>query len=113
MLCQITYSAHSNLVLSNLGTQINQIKYKAAPIAAAPQIGAAVLTAPPAFLTLLSAAAAALLMLLISLTKLLFADPVAVAATEERLEITLEASLCAAETALFARLVPVEIAPPA
>jgi hypothetical protein len=66
-----------------------------------------------ALLTLLSAAAAALLMLLISLTKLLFADPVAVAATEERLEITLEASLCAAETALFARLVPVEIAPPA
>jgi len=107
----------------------NQIKYKAAPIAAAPHMGAAVIITPPAFedvvavaelaafdaalRTLLSAAAATLLMLLISLTRLLFADPVAVAATEERLEMALDASLFAAEMALFARLVPVEIAPPA
>jgi hypothetical protein len=91
-------------------------------------MGAAVITAPPAvedevrvaelaafdvaLFTLLSAAAAALLMLLNSLIKLLFADPVAVAATELMLEYAQEASLCAAEMALPPRLVPLEIAPP-
>jgi hypothetical protein len=98
-------------------------------MAAAPQIGAAVITAPPAvdeevrvaefvaadasLFTLLSADAAALLMLLNSLIKLLFAGPVAVAATELMLKYTLEASLCAAEIALPAKLVPLDIAPPA
>lgn len=105
----------------------NQIKYKAAPIAAAPQMGACVITAAPpvdvrvaefaafdaALLTLLSAAAALLLMLDISLCKLLFAAPVAVAATLLKLTIALEASLFAAEIAEFAALIPVEIAPPA
>ena len=64
-------------------------------------------------LMLLSAAAAFELMLDISLCKLLFAAPVAVASTLLRLLIALEASLCAAENAEFARLVPVEMAPPA
>ncbi len=95
-------------------------------MAAAPQIGACVITAPPvdvfvvevptaeaALLILLSAAAALLLILDISFCKLLFAAPVAVASTLLRLLIALEASLCAAENAEFARLVPVEMAPPA
>jgi hypothetical protein len=105
----------------------NQIKYKAAPIAAAPQMGACGKTAAPAvevrvaelaafdaaLLMLLSAAAALLLMLEISLCKLLFAAPVAVAATLEILAIAIEASLSAAEIAELAALIPVEIAPPA
>ncbi len=62
---------------------------------------------------LLSADAAAMLMLLSSLIKLLFADPVAVAATELTLAYALEASLVATEIALPARLVPLDIAPPA
>jgi hypothetical protein len=69
--------------------------------------------AEASLLILLSAAAALLLMLDISLCRLLFADPVAVASTELRLAIALEASLSAAEIAEFARLIPVEIAPPA
>jgi len=107
------YAMHARIVYPLQSNPGIQIKYKAAPIAAAPQIGAAVITTPPAFEDVVSVAAAARLMLLISLAKLLFAAPVAVAATEERDEIALEASLCAAEIALFARLVPVEMAPPA
>ena len=105
----------------------NQIKYNAAPIAAAPQMGACVITAAPAvevrvaefaafdaaLRMLLSAAAALLLMLEISLCKLLFAAPVAVAATLLMLAIATEASLSAAEIAELAALIPVEIAPPA